>query len=293
VFFYDDSLKKVISESKPDFVISTHFMFSQKAKQILTELHMPTPVVVYIADPFTIHPVWITENADLYLCYDVSYLSDEFSYLKEQNKVLSVGMPVRAEFYEKYDREATRKRLKLDQKAFTIYFGGSGYGMDNLERLIRPFMELEHSSCQAIFICGRNKILEKALRMLAKDKDNIRIFGYLEAADVAAYMQASDLFVGKVGPNVMFETILSYLPEVATPPILAQERGNRVFIDREGIGFLSNNPTQTMNIIRRVVQNPTLLKIKKDRIKEVSEDVRKREKEGMEAFFEWMGKHLR
>lgn len=290
VFFYDDSLKKVISECKPDFIISTHFMFTQKAKQLVVELGMNTKVAVYIADPFSIHPVWIADNTDLYLCYDEAYLPKEFAYLKSQNKIISVGMPIRSEFYQTYDRLKIRKELGLDPDAFTIYFGGSGYGMDNLERLIQPFKELE-SGCQAIFVCGRNKILEKGLKMIANGKNNIRVLGYLEGREVASNMQASDLFVGKVGPNVMFETILSGIPGVATPPILAQERGNRVFMDREGIGFLSYNPTQTMNIIRRIIQHPEMVKQRKERIEKVAKQTREREEKGMKLFFDWMRTH--
>lgn len=283
----DQKLEEVLEKDNPDLVISTHFLLTKEVKEILLREGKKTPVVVYIADPFSMHPVWFTHEIDLFLSFDLEHLPNGVYKSIYDKKTIPIGMPLRKHFLKKYDREKILKRLNLNPKKFTILFGGSGSGMDQLERIANPFRDLK-LPCQSIFICGRNTVLKKALSVLFRNSKNIRILGTVTSKEMAEYMQSSDLLIGKAGPNVMFEAILSEVPIIATPPILGQELGNRKFIKSNDIGFLTVNSTQTVKLVKKIVDNPTILQKKRDKIKKIKDTLISVENNGLPKFVHWI-----
>lgn len=288
-FMNIDKLRNLVEEHDPDLVISTHFSFAQEVKMATKNFNKNIPVVLYIADPFTMHPVWFKNNVDLYLSYDIEHIKTLNLPPHFFERLIPIGMPIRRAFYEKYNKDKTLSMEGLDPYKTTIFFGGSGSGMDRIERLVQPFLDSFHD-CQALFFCGRNELLEKALKILIKKHPNVRVYGYTPSESLAAFMQASDLFVGKVGPNIMFESVLSGLPLIATPPVLDQEKGNRDFIEREGLGFLTNNTEQTLAILEKVLKSPDLLAKSKENMQRARNMLLSIEEEGYPRFFAWIEK---
>jgi len=279
-------LRKYIRSINPDIVISTHFLIADEVKNMRKADGTEIPVVVYIADPLQPHPIWFNSHVDLFLSFDFENLPRKVREEKNE-KIIPIGLPIRKAFFHIYEKKETFQEIRFDPEKFTIIFGGSGSGIDRLELIAKKFKDLE-SDAQAIFICGRNKVLERALTVLFRNNQNVRVFGYMSSEGIAALMQASDLFIGKVGPNIMFEAILSGVPIVATPPILGQEVVNREFISLKKLGFLTKNSSETIKYIREILKNPEIIKQQKKNMIALRERLVNREKKGFPEFIEWI-----
>lgn len=278
---HDSKLQGIIEKSNPDLILSTHYFFSKEAKDAVAKYKKTVPVVLYNPDPYSPSHLWL-RNVDLLLSYDLAHIQQA-----DRFQIIPIGMPIRQAFYEQYNRQSVQQKLGLDPQKFTILFGGSGSGMDSLERIANGIADFPYDF-QAIFACGRNVILEKALKIAFKKRPNIKVFGFITATQIAKLMQASDLFVGKAGPNVMCETIVSRLPMIATPPILGQEKGNRNFIQENNIGFLSNNSSQTLTLLRKILDTPHILDEQRKNIEKARKNLLVTEKKGFPQFIHWM-----
>jgi processive 1,2-diacylglycerol beta-glucosyltransferase len=289
-FIHEEKLAETIRTTNPDLIISTYFLLTEEVKKVLRDEGKSIPLVVYIADPFTPHPIWLVREVDLYISFDREHLPQTKKFPNISDTVIPIGMPIRKAFYKKYDRSKTLSSIHLDPEKFTIFFGGSGSGMDQLERIAQRYKEELSSGSQALFFTGRNGVLKQALKLLFRNCRNVHIFGYLEAEEVAAFMQASDVFVGKVGPNAMFETVLSGVVPIATPPILEQEKGNRSFIEKEKIGFLTKNTSETINLLKKFMTHRDILQEYQTRMKNVRENLLKKESNEFPKFITWVEK---
>lgn len=287
---HEEKLLKLIHQADPDLILSTYFLFSEEVKVLLRREGKTIPLVVYIADPFTPHPIWLARDVDLFLSFDKKHLPRGKKLPSIDNKVIPIGMPIRKDFYKIYNKRKTLTSLHFNSDKMTILFGGSGLGIDHLERIAADFRELK-LDVQALFLCGRNRVLQRGLRMLFHNNKSVRVFGHLTSEEVASFMQASDLFIGKVGPNVMFETVLSGLVPIATPPMLSQEKGNRKFIEGTKIGFLTESTAETLKLIKKIVYDPSLLEKPRKRIHEERKSLIQKENSGFPQFVKWVQKH--
>ncbi len=63
-------------------------------------------------------------------------------------------------------------------------------------------------------------------------------------------MAASDVVMGKAGPNVLFESVVLGKPFIATTHFPGQERGNLAFIERYGLGYVALEYAQQLAVIQ-------------------------------------------
>ena len=71
-------------------------------------------------------------------------------------------------------------------------------------------------------------------------------------------MAATDIVMGKAGPNVLFEAGVLGKPFIATTYIPGQEKGNLEFIERHGLGWVALKMEQQRELIRRLATDDTL-----------------------------------
>ena len=115
-----------------------------------------------------------------------------------------------------------------------------------------------------VFICGKNKSLYKSLRLFQEihklsngSNTTFIIRGYTE--NTHEYLQASDLVIGKAGPNLLFESVATHTPFLAISHIWGQEDGNLEIIKKYKLGFVEENPVKAINLTRKIIRNPKML----------------------------------
>jgi 1,2-diacylglycerol 3-beta-galactosyltransferase len=116
---------------------------------------------------------------------------------------------------------------------------------------------------QLIVVAGRNLRLEKKIRAMAETSPHpIVVFGFTDK--VAELMSESDLLITKAGPGSIAEGLAMNLPMIITAWLPGQEEGNVEFVVREGLGRVSEDPSEVVNIIESLMDSPEFEKMKRN-----------------------------
>ncbi len=73
-------------------------------------------------------------------------------------------------------------------------------------------------------------------------------------------MAAADIIMGKVGPNILFESVMLGKPFIATTFIPGQEQENLAFIQRHGLGWVAIQPEEQRTLLAKLIHNPSISK---------------------------------
>ena len=181
-----------------------------------------------------------------------------------------------------------RKTLGFDENKFTIFLGGSGQGggkiyqiakliaqstndkehitdntgqmtnsshtssvMGHLSKESSAAGHLSDVNCQVIVVCGMNKQLLGKLMKLAEERPKLfHLYPYVN--NMRELLGASDVVVGKAGPNLLFESIFMEKPFLATGCLPGQEEGNLEFIKRENLGWVVEEPKEAVELLEEL-----------------------------------------
>jgi 1,2-diacylglycerol 3-beta-galactosyltransferase len=256
-------LKKLIKERNPDLVVSVHPMVNHLTARALKELRRRTPFLVVITDPVTLHRAWIAKDVDQYFVATKEAAQNCEHYGMISKKIKMLGMPIDPKF-AKRDFEKAQARFDdlLDPEYFTVMLMGGGEGAGNMYKIIKAIVK-SGLKVQLIVVAGRNLRLEKKIRAMAETSPHpIVVFGFTDK--VAELMSESDLLITKAGPGSIAEGLAMNLPMIITAWLPGQEEGNVEFVVREGLGRVSEDPSEVVNIIESLMDSPEFEKMKRN-----------------------------
>ena len=158
-----------------------------------------------------------------------------------------VGWPVRRQFYH-FDgsgRAETLSGLNLNPERFTIFMQGGGEGAARVGRTVENVKNILAAGhdLQMILAAGTNQAL------LQRFKGVKNVYPLPFTTEIAPYMAAADVVMGKAGPNVVFEAVTLGKPFIATAYIPGQEKANLEFIQRYGLGWVALKPEKQKKLI--------------------------------------------
>lgn len=125
--------------------------------------------------------------------------------------------------------------LSPDRVVVTVLYGAQGSArMLMVADALSARPAADRARVQVVFLCGRDAAVAAALR--AKDLGyDARIVGFTE--DVASYLAASALFVGKPGPGSVTEALALGVPVLLDAElVLPQEKAVMAHVRRNGLG---------------------------------------------------------
>jgi UDP-N-acetylglucosamine:LPS N-acetylglucosamine transferase len=201
---------------------------------------------------------WADPRADRIVVPSEKARRDLLGFGVPESKLSFVGFgyPVRQAFLNAPPKAEARARLGLEDR-FTclVSSGGEGVGRNQRE-LVRALLGSE-VPLQVVVVAGRNERLKAELRALGTGKSSLRIEGYVE--DMAEYLAASDVFVGKAGPSSVYEALAVGRPVLASGYAGLNELGVVRFIEREGLGRYVGTNAVLGGEVRRYASYPALL----------------------------------
>ena len=106
---------------------------------------------------------------------------------------------------------------------------------------------------QIILAAGTNRRLVQQFQ----GRERIHVLPFTR--DIAPYMAAADVVMGKAGPNVLFESVTLGKPFIATAYIPGQEQVNLGFIRRHKLGWIALKNASQHYILRLLAADRTLL----------------------------------
>lgn len=275
-----------IRKNKPDVVISAYFGFNPIIEKYMEVFKYQ--FINVIADPWTFSKMAVSKNA-INLCFDVNAKKRAISCGSKPNLTHISGWFTRRVFYQKYSKSLMQKKLNIPANSLVFSIIGGSVGAYSIVKILPAFYKLK-KKVHVVFICGESKSLYKTLNRIASanrkipnlDIANFSVLGFIKNVD--EYLKVSDMVIGKAGPNLIFECVATQKPFLAITHISGQEDGNLDLIEKLGIGYVEENPTKAIKIIRRLISNPSEIKSFDPKLEKLAEYNKKNSRKILDLF---------
>lgn len=255
-------LSALLDTVQPDLILTTYPFLSSEVMSVLKQRSATVPLVSLFSDANGVHAAWLTERQAT-----ATFATTRENYKQALDtgfvpeRLHLVGWPVRAQFSRAYlssqeERAELLARLKLSPQHFTVFLQGGGEGAARIERTIENILAIKTTTreVQIILATGTNRTLYERY----KHVHNLAPLPYTK--EIASYMVAADVIMGKAGPNMLLEAVTLGKPFIATAYIPGQEEANLPFIQRHGLGWVALHPEEQQALVRTLISDPDQFK---------------------------------
>jgi UDP-N-acetylglucosamine:LPS N-acetylglucosamine transferase len=243
-----------LKKDPPLLVVSNHGLITTGLAEARHRHGLEVPVLTFATEPFNISAYWGEPRADRV----ITASEDGWRRLRRfgvpEERMTIIGRPVRQDFLKAPPKNEARARLGLEDR-FTclVSFGGEGVGR-NPRGPIRALLDSDVHP-QVVAITGRNEALKEELKALGTN--GLRVEGFVE--NLAEYLAASDVFVGKAGPSSVYEALAVGRPVLASGYAGLNELGVVRFVEGRGLGRHVRTNATLVREVRRYARDPALL----------------------------------
>lgn len=243
------SLRALLARVEPDLVITTYPFLTYEVVEALNASGSSAPFVMLFTDPNGVHASWLTEKrAALTLAPTrETYVQARASGF-EPERLHLVGWPVRAQFYRDYapTELLTGIGMSTNPSFFTVFLQGGGEGAARFGQTVERVLALG-SQVQVILATGTNEAL------LKRFSDHKQVHALPFTREIAPFMAAADVVMGKAGPNMLFESVTLGRPFIATAYIPGQEEANLAFIREYKLGWVALSADEQLELLERLM----------------------------------------
>ena len=202
---------EIMKSFKPDMVVCTGGYVSGPVATVAHKLKIPS-----IIHEQNVYPGLTVKGAQKYVNYVATSFEETKNHLKEKNKCVFTGNPVRYEILTA-DKEKSREMLGISEKPFVLIFGGSLGAQKINENVVKILKRIsDDDEIKLLFGTGeRNyeEIKEKIKHMeLSK---NVMVVPYID--NMHTVMSASDVVVSRAGAITVSEIAVLNKPSILIP----------------------------------------------------------------------------
>jgi UDP-N-acetylglucosamine:LPS N-acetylglucosamine transferase len=249
-----------LEREKPDLVVSTYFTFTHYLEMLKRVGQLDAVTVVLNPEPFDSHYIWFSPVFDWNMVFSRKSRDGIVSKGIARQTVKVFHFPIKPSFARRTQSPAVlRGRLGLAKKPFTVLFFFGAEGVGPVKKFLSALIE-RGIALQAVVICGKNEKLKADIESLARGRTGsvqVQVRGYV--TNLADYIAASDVVVGKSGPNQVFETLLQCRPIVISS-FLANEKETTNWVIGNKLGWLTRSPAHLATLLQRLEAHPEVLK---------------------------------
>jgi len=246
---------RALRQNDPHLVISTYPFLTSEVTFAMRRWKLDRPMIMLFSDPNGVHYSWLTEQRAA-----ITFAPTRETYRQalaagfDPSRIHFTGWPVRGQFYhaDPGARAATLSELDLDSQKFTVFAQGGGEGAARFAKTVDMLLDIP--KVQVIVAAGTNEQLARRF----SGRVNVHTLPFMK--QIAPYMMAADVVMGKAGPNMLFETVTLGKPFIATAYIPGQEEVNLEFIERHGLGWVALEHHRQRELIESLMQRPEMLK---------------------------------
>lgn len=246
----EDNFLKLLSDIKPDVIVSVHPSFISSVINILEDYKLKLPFITVIADLVSISPLWADPRADYTLAPTQEAKERCMDFGVPESKIRITGFPVREKFSKHIANSANEKDYTGDRPFECLLMSG-GEGSGNMSRIANIL--LKNFNCRIKVITGRNALLKKRLETTLRENYAGRadIHGFVE--NVQDVMLTCDIAITRGSPNVMMEAVMCNVPVVVTGALPGQEEGNPGFMEKNHLGVVCNDLSNLKDIVKGLI----------------------------------------
>ncbi len=240
---------RLFGRVQPDAVVSVHPFATDAPARALAASRPSTPFAVVVTDLLTVHPLWFTPRADLYLVPNghVEGLAQRAGIAPKKTRV--TGLPVALHFSGPLPPQAELKaRYALPPDRPLVLLMGGGEGMGPLDAQAQA---VAHSGLplSLMVVAGRNERLRRKLAGRTWPIP-VHVAGFVR--DVPHRMAAADVVITKAGPATLCEALTAGRPLLVSRFIPGQEAGNVRWVVEEGAAFYVPRPENIRGALHRL-----------------------------------------
>lgn len=198
-----------LNSLSPALVVTNHGWLTI-ALTLAQERYGLKPKLVHFAtDPLDASALWAEWRVSRYIVPSASVQRDLERFGVPPGVIDRIGYPVGQTFLNPPSQAAAREKLGLEPRyTCLVSLGGEGVGA-NVLAVVRA-LEASPLNPQIVVVTGRNEALRRKLDALP----DIRTLGYV--SNVADYLAACDVVVGKAGPASVLEALAVGRPVLMT-----------------------------------------------------------------------------
>ncbi len=244
-------LQALLDETQPDLIISTYPFLTSEVSYAQRNRASKAPLILLLSDANGVHAAWLSDRrASAVFATTQETYAQALTAGFPPTRVHLVGWPVRASFARAAGespavRRETRSSLGLDPDRFTVFLQGGGEGAARIARTLENLLDARSltGALQIILAAGSNRTLFERFAPMPY----VACLPY--TTDIARFMAAADVVMGKAGPNVLFESAILGKPFIATAYIPGQEHANLSFIQRRQLGWVALQPHEQRTLL--------------------------------------------
>ena len=225
-------LIKYINNFQPEIIVCTHAFPLGIGSYFKRKGVFQGPLLAIVTD-YDVHSFYIFPEVDYYIVGAEALIPQCRAYGINPDQVYATGIPIHAQFSNRYDRAMLRQQIGLDPEPPVVLLTGGGLGMGSIATV---FKTLGASKlCQLLCVTGSNNALRVKLDNMAQGMScRAKVFGFVD--NIHELMAASDLMVGKAGGLACAEAMALGLPLFIVGSLPGQEVKNAEFITAAGAG---------------------------------------------------------
>lgn len=258
---FQQPVYSLVNQVKPDLIIVTWLMYIPIVDAI--KKVSPIPILNIVPDPRTFHPLALSHEADFNLMFDQTTVKQALHFGLNPTKLVASGWFTQKKFKPAHNQTTLRHKLGLKPDLLTFLVTGGSEGTNLISKISPAFLQ-STKPVQVVINVGHNQLLPKlvkSINTLSKyyPKAQATLITLPYTKNLYQYMQASDLVIGKAGPNTLFESIATHTPFFAITHIAGQEDGNLDLIREQQLGFVEESPLQAIKLVRDLINHPQKL----------------------------------
>jgi UDP-N-acetylglucosamine:LPS N-acetylglucosamine transferase len=266
-----------IKAVKPDVIISVHsginFFIAAALKQMQAEPKIPFTILCTELCGSPLLKSWVYPEVDLMFGLLEPGRQEFLNLGVPPEKIKMMGGPIVNPRFQDFSLAKTeaRKKFGLKEDVFTIMIMSGGIGLTANYHFTKQLISSK-LPVQILVCTGRNEKLKLKLDKLAKNADNVKVFGFTD--QIPNMMDAADLMVTKPGPASLSEAIIKELPIILDQIscVMPQESGNVKYITEQGLGKKVTQLSEFQNLISSLIFNPEELSAMKGNMRRVKQD---------------------
>lgn len=249
-------LERMISTTRPDLVIATHFMPPEVIAAMKQNTILETKVLTVVTD-MLVHRFWVASTTDVYSACARETHDHLVRLGVPSDKIRITGIPIDSKFAVSRQAAEVREELGMKRDCFTVLFTSGGVGASAVDKMIEKLLSTREN-IQVIAVSGNNKALKEKLDAMADVYPNLHPFGFVNNMD--ELMDASDIIVGKAGGLTTSESLAKGKPLFIIDPVPGQETANARILSNAGASFWIRRETDLYDAIDRYMSDAGLRK---------------------------------
>jgi UDP-N-acetylglucosamine:LPS N-acetylglucosamine transferase len=233
-----------LSALGPALIIVNHGWLMVALTRAQRRYGLRSKVLTFATEPLDASALWGEPDAERVVAPSQAALRDLVRHGVPENRIDVIGYPVQRAFLQAPSKAEARARLRLPEHlTCLVSLGGEGVGA-RAERVVQTLAA--HPLEPTIVVAtGRNAALRAKLESLA----GVRALEFTD--DMAGYLAACDVVVGKAGPASVLEALAVGRPVLAVSYAGLNEAKLVRFLASQGLGCYAPTPAALTQALTR------------------------------------------